>query len=151
MKPLDRLAQEQVNRRLKALKTYSEESKIQPGWVKYIRRALGMTLQQLAKRAGLSVSTIAHIERSEAAGTASLNTLKKVAAALECEFIYAFVLKNDAEDIEAILKKSARKKAREILAVADTHMTLEDQQVKQSLEERIERLAEKLIQKGDVW
>lgn len=148
MKPIDRLAKDQINRRLKSLKTHYQDTKVQPGWVKYMRCAFGMTLKQLARRTGLSTSTIAHIERSEAAGTASLNTLKKIAAAMECEFVYAFVLK---DDLDAVLKKAARKKARQILAIADTHMTLEDQQVKQNLDERLERLADQLIQKGDVW
>lgn len=148
MKPLDRLAKNQINRRLKALRMHSQDTKVQPGWVKYMRRALGITLKQLAKQTGVSISTIAHIERSEAAGTASLNTLKKIAAAMECELVYAFVLK---DDLETALKKAARKKARQILAIADTHMTLEDQRVEQSRQERIERLADELIQKGNIW
>lgn len=148
MKPLDRLARVQVNRRLKSLRTNYQDTKVQPGWVKYMRHAFGMTLNQLAKRTDLSISTIAHAERSEAGGTASLNTLKKIAAAMECEFVYAFVLK---DDLETVLKKAARKKARQILTVANIHMTLEGQPVKQDLEERIERLADQLIQKGDIW
>ena len=34
---------------------------------------------------------------------------------------------------------------------ADTHMTLEDQKVTVEVEERVERLAQKLIEQGGVW
>ena len=50
-----------------------------------------------------------------------------------------------------ILKKNALIKAKRILLKADTHMGLEDQKVEQDLEQRIERLATTLIEKGDVW
>ena len=49
------------------------------------------------------------------------------------------------------IKKKAHEKAREILNRADTHMALEDQKVRGDLNQRIERLAKKLLEKGDVW
>ncbi|OFZ55974.1 MAG: hypothetical protein A2428_09505 [Bdellovibrionales bacterium RIFOXYC1_FULL_54_43] len=71
-----------------------------------------------------------------------------MANAMECEFVYAFVPKTD---IDELLKQAARAKAKRTLASADVHMTLEDQRVEQSLEERVELLASKLLEKGDVW
>ncbi len=148
MKPLDPLAFNQINRRLKKLRDASPDTQIRSGWVRYMRQALGMTLSKLAKHAHLSIGTIAQIERGEAAGKITLKSLKKIAEAMECEFVYAFV---PQDDLELILKKAALKKAKLLLATADTHMSLEDQQVKQSMESRIERLANRLIEKGDVW
>lgn len=113
-----------------------------------MRQALHMTLKQLAARAGVTTSTIAQAERGEAAGKLSLATLKAMAQAMECEFMYAFVPKSD---IASVMKKAARQKAKRLLTSADVHMTLEDQGVKQSMEERIELLAEKFFKKGDVW
>ena len=113
-----------------------------------MRRSLNMTLKQLADRAGLSLPTVAQAERGEAVGRATLNTLKKMAHAMECELVYAFVPKTD---IDELMKKAARAKAKRTLTSADVHMTLEDQRVEQSFDERVERLANKLLTKGDVW
>lgn len=148
MKLLDRLGMNQVERRLKKLRQSFKDTTIRQGWVRYMRQALGMTLNKLAKRSGLSIGTVAQVERSETVGTVTINTLKKMAKALECEFVYAFVPK---DDLDTILKKAAIKKAAQVLSTADVHMGLEDQQVEQSLEERIHRLADELIEKGDVW
>ena len=61
------------------------------GWVRSIRSALGMTRGQLAARLGVTAATVADIERSEANGRVQLNTLRRVAAALDCEVVYALV------------------------------------------------------------
>ena len=107
-----------------------------------------MTLKQLAGRTGLSLPSIAQAERNEAAGRTSIATLKKMANAMECEFIYAFVPKTD---IDELMKQAARAKAKRTLESADVHMTLEDQRVEQSFQERVELLAMKLMEKGDIW
>ena len=50
-----------------------------------------------------------------------------------------------------MLKKKAMEKAKRSILRADTHMSLEDQKVQDELDGRVERLAEKLIEKGKVW
>ncbi len=148
MKPQDSLTIAQANRRLKAIRKIIPDTKVRPGWIRYIRNSLGMTLKQLAERTKLSLPSIAQAERSEAAGRISIATLKKMANAMECEFVYAFVSKTDLEEV---MKHAAREKAKRTLASADVHMTLEDQRVEQSMQERIELLANKLLKKGDIW
>lgn len=148
MKPKDSLAIAQVNRRLHALREMAPNTTVRPGWIHYMRHSLGMTLKQLAGRTGLSLATVAQAERGEAAGRTTLSTLKKMADAMECDFVYAFVPRTDIEDV---MKQAARAKAKRTLATADVHMTLEDQRVNQALEERIERLADKLLEKGEIW
>lgn len=148
MQPQDPLAIAQVNRRLKSIRRAFADAKVRSGWIRYMRQSLGMTLKKLGERASVSTGTIAQAERGEVAGKVTIATLKTMAKAMECEFVYAFVPK---VDIDVILKQEARKKAQKILAAADTHMTLEDQRVSRDLKERIERLANKLIQRGEVW
>ena len=148
MKPLNKLALTQVERRLKTIRTAFTETRVRPGWIKYMRQALGMTLQKLAERSQISKATVAQAERREAQGKITIETLKKMANAMECEFVYAFIPKNT---IQSLLKEKAMEKAKRILLKADTHMTLEDQQVQQEMKARIESLANTLIEEGDVW
>ena len=148
MKRLDDLAMAQVERRLKAIRAALGLAKVKPGWIQFTRHALGMTLEKLAERAGVSKTTAAQAERGEVHGKLTMDTLKKMATAMDCEFIYAFVPKDPIKDL---LKKHAVLKAKKLLKQADTHMLLEDQQVKLSIDERVSLLAEKLLQKGDVW
>ena len=61
------------------------------GWVKAVREALGMTTAQLAKRLGVKQPSVVAIEQSEAKGTIELATLRRVAEALDCTLVYAFV------------------------------------------------------------
>ena len=53
------------------------------GWIRAVRDALGMTGQQLASRLGVTWQSMADLEKSEAAGTITLNSLTKAAAAME--------------------------------------------------------------------
>lgn len=121
---------------------------VKPGWIKYTRSVFGMTLKELAKRAGLALPTIAQAERRESEGKITIETLKKLADAMECEFVYAFVPK---DNIEELLRKKAMEKAKRTILKADTHMSLEDQKVTEKLQSRIEMLAEQLLEKGKVW
>jgi predicted DNA-binding mobile mystery protein A len=148
MKELDPLAITQVNRRLNSLRNILPETNVKQGWIRYIRQALQMTLAQLAERSGLATPTVAQAERGEAQGKITLQTLKTMARAMDCEFIYAFVPK---DDLDKMMRTAAREKAKRILETADLHMTLEAQRVTEPLEQRIERLADKLLKTGDVW
>ena len=148
MKPFDLLAISQINRRLRHLRSLSTHAQVHPGWIRYMRQALHMTLKTLAEKAGVSLPTVAQAERGEAAGKINLSTLKAMAEAMDCEFIYAFVPK---VGVDELMKKAALEKAKRILGSVDTHMTLEDQRVELPLEERLERLAKKLYEGGDVW
>lgn len=148
MKPKDLIAQTQLDRRSKALRELIAETQVRPGWIAYVRKVLGISLSKLAERAGVSKSTAAQAERREAEGKLTLDTLKKMARAMECDFVYAFVLRRD---VKAILNDQAKKKAKEILQRSDTHMLLEDQRVETSTKERLERIAERLLKKGDIW
>jgi predicted DNA-binding mobile mystery protein A len=138
----------QVDRRLKKLRAAMKESRVKPGWIHYMRQALGMTLKTLAHRTGGSIATVAQAERGEAKGKITLETLKKMAKAMDCEFVYAFIPQSSVQEI---LKEQAQNKARLLLQQADTHMSLEDQRVEQDLKERIERLAQTFLNKGDIW
>jgi predicted DNA-binding mobile mystery protein A len=94
------------------------------GWIRAIRDALGMSGVQLAKRLEVSPQTVEAMEKSEAAGTIQLNTLKRAAEALDCTLVYALVPKTSLEN-------TVRNRARQIATAALTRvshtMRLEDQ------------------------
>jgi predicted DNA-binding mobile mystery protein A len=79
------------------------------GWLRAIRQALGMTTRQLASLAGVTQPAVADAERTEARGDISLKTLRRYAAALECELVYALVpLKSLEEKVDARAERVAR-------------------------------------------
>lgn len=145
---LNSISFKNAGKRRERILSVIESMKVNPGWIKYMRSVLGMTLKDLANLTQLSLPTVAQIEKREAQGKVTLETLAKMAEAMECELVYAFVPKENLTDL---IEKKAFEKATESLANADTHMSLEDQKVKGELESRIERVAQKLIEKGKVW
>lgn len=94
------------------------------GWVKTIREALGMTAAQLAHRLTLHPSRITRIEEEELRLSLTLNTLYKIAEALECDLVYALVPKHDIEDI---LRERAKKLAITRIQRLQNSMSLENQ------------------------
>ena len=145
---MDELALNQIEKRLKKLRRILSDAHVSPGWVYYMRHALNLTLEKLAKRANLSKATIQQIEKREIHGRITVTTLKKIALAMDCEFIYAFVPK---KELKTFLFEKAYKKAEYLIKNADVHMTLEDQQVTEDIEQRIKRLANELMARGDIW
>lgn len=145
---LDKLAIKNAEIRRRRLLRIESSMRVKPGWIKYIRTVLGMTLKDLSKLANLSLSTVAQAERGEVQGKISIDTLKKFANAMECEFVYAFIPKNDISDT---LHKKAIEKAKRTILKVDIHMSLEDQKVTENINFRIKTLAEKLLEKGKIW
>ena len=118
------------------------------GWIHQMREALGLTLAKLADLCDLATPTIAQAERREAEGKLTVETLRKTAEAMNCEFIYMFAPKSDMHEF---IHKKAYQKAQRILTRADFHMSLENQKVQSDLEGRILKLQKKLIDEGKVW
>ena len=148
VKPPAKLAMQQIERRLKNLRPIVKDTQIRTGWISYMREALCMTQSTLAKAAGLDQTTVHQIEKRESAGKVTIQTMRKIADAMDCEFVYAIIPK---QDLTEFLKNKAIAKAAHIVREADVHMALEDQRVTEDIKERIERVAEDLLAKGDIW
>lgn len=65
-----------------------------PPLLRLLRESHFLTRAEVAKRLGISQQALAKIESSENKGTITLNTLRKVASALDCEFIFGFRTKS---------------------------------------------------------
>ena len=148
MKPLEKLALKQVDRRLNKIRSILDATHVSPGWISFMRKAMCMTLDTLAKQTKLSKPTVQKMEMRERDGKVTLETLEKMARAMDCELVYAFVPK---QEISKTLMDKARKKASKLIQRTDAHMVLEGQQVKQKFEDRVEHLAGELLEKGDIW
>lgn len=64
------------------------------GWLLAVREGLGLSRAAVAKRLSISTSAIAAFEQSEARQTISIQSLKKVADALDCEVVIKLVPKS---------------------------------------------------------
>ena len=121
------------------------------GWIKTVRKALGMSGSDLSKRLNSSRTGAAYLERAELDGRITVNKLKEAAEALNCRLVYGFV---PNASIEESISQQAEQKARAISDYTDTQMMLEAQSLsKQELEKEIARLKEKLIREMpfDLW
>ncbi len=117
------------------------------GWVNAIRRALGMTERELAARMGVAQSSLHALERSEAAGTIRMATLRRAAEALDCEVLYALVPRRPLAEVVAT---RAEGRARDELERVRRTMSLEAQDVPLAEEDVAER-AREIVASGRVW
>ena len=107
------------------------------GWIKTIRDFFGMTTTQLARKLNINQSRIVRMEKNEK--NIKLSTLERIADALNCDFIYAFVPR---ENVEQIIYNQAKKKALKMLDKVNINMGLESQlsDNNETLEELIQNL-----------
>jgi len=122
------------------------------GWIHAIRSALGMTFKQLAQRIGVSRPTVSEYEEREREGAITLNTLHKVAKGLGCQFVYAFVPKE--ESLREFRKQKARHAAEKLVGSTSHSMSLENQDVSdEEKEQQIEELTQELLDEWDnnIW
>ncbi len=96
------------------------------GWIKAIREALGMTTAQLAERIKVKQPSLVLIEQSEEKGTIELQTLRRVAEALDCTLVYALM---PNRPLEATVRDRARAFLRRRREPVEHSMRLEDQGV----------------------
>ncbi|CDN50964.1 mobile mystery protein A [Neorhizobium galegae] len=121
------------------------------GWIRTVRRALGMSGAQLARKMGVTRSRIAQAEKAELDGGVTLKSMEAIAEAMGCRFVYAFV---PPQTIENVIIAQARKKAQAIVGRAAKHMALEDQTVSHSLtQQEVARLMNELMYQmpSDLW
>lgn len=83
-----------------------------------------MTATQLGRRIGVSQNAVSEAERSEAEGRITLNTLRKIAAGLNCEVAYALVPR---AELDIIVYNSANQAAHRLVGDAAQGMALENQ------------------------
>ncbi len=120
------------------------------GWIKTLREYFGMTVHNLANRVGVVRSRVAAIEKAEVNKSIKLETMEKVANALNCDFVYALVPR---EDLDGFLRKSAEHKAIILVKQLNDTMGLEDQSVDaEELDEQKKQIIKELLKTPkNIW
>jgi predicted DNA-binding mobile mystery protein A len=120
------------------------------GWIRAIRRALGMSTSALGRRLDLAQQSIVQLEKNEKAETITLASLRRVAAALDAELVYAIVPKKNLR--ESITTRAREVAAKRVASVAQS-MKLESQGLADdALQGRIEELARELERRPrELW
>jgi len=146
---MKKLIQRQINEKLEGIRGSKELFKGVSSWIKYIRQALNMSPSQLAERMNIAPSSLHQLERQEAQDKISLQSLKKAAEAMDCDFIYAFVPR---VSVKEIVETQARKRALEIIKDSKLQMEYEDQAVdEKESDEQFKELCEKLKTSKKLW
>ena len=109
------------------------------GWIKAIRLALGMSLQQLANRLSITRQSVLEMEQREKDGSISLKSLREIAKSLDMELVYGFVPKDGSLDL--LIERKAKELATQIVSRTSNTMKLEDQEnseerLREAIEER---------------
>ena len=124
------------------------------GWLKAVRGALGINTRQLAQRCGVQHSSILKIEKNEIQDKASIESLKKIADAMNCQLIYAIVPKTGYNSLEEIINHQAQLLAYKLMTQVDHTMKLESQGTSpKEIQNQTKKLANELKDKMDsrIW
>ena len=115
----------QLARSLAAFDAAKQELRPQHGWIRAIREGLGLTLEDIGKTLGVSRARIRRFEDFEANYRITLQSLRRVAAAMDCELVYAIVPK--VGTIAELAERRTRSQVREDVLEVEHTMGLEDQ------------------------
>jgi predicted DNA-binding mobile mystery protein A len=121
------------------------------GWITTVRKALGMSVLQLADRLAVGRSAIYQAEQNERSKAISIGQMEKLAEAMGARFVYGIVLKGSVEEM---ILDQARLRARSMIRRTNAHMALEKQALPSDvLNDEIESLAKEIAEKrpSDLW
>jgi predicted DNA-binding mobile mystery protein A len=97
------------------------------GWLRAIREASGIPLREVAERLHSSAQSVAQLEKSEAEYRITLQRLREVANAMDCDLVYVVIPRHGS--IEALGESRLWSKAAEQVRSVEHSMALEDQAV----------------------
>ena len=138
------LLQQQLNRKMQSLANLKEASEPSQGWIKTIRTALGISLQQVGNKLSITKQGVLDIEKREQSGAITINALREVAKVLDMQFVYGFV--PNATSLDALIEQRATELATQIVMRTAQTMSLEDQaNTEERLQNAIKERASNII------
>jgi predicted DNA-binding mobile mystery protein A len=151
------IAQRELDRELKPFLMARRVHRPSGGWLRAVRKALGLSATAMAKKLRVSPSAVYQIERAEWRDKISLQGLKQAARALSCEMVYAIVpYKGNFEEHATknvkwmVLRQKAERKRKRKLAVAMAAVskTMEQRKIESDAgQRRIRKLVEAIREK----
>lgn len=113
------------------------------GWIKAMRTAMGMSMQQLGNKLAISRQGVLDIEKREKEGSITIKSLTEIGRALDMQLVYGFV-PNDGS-LDALIEKRATELATRIVLRTSHTMNLEDQgnseeRIGKAIKERTEEM-----------
>jgi predicted DNA-binding mobile mystery protein A len=148
---MKQIVRQQYQSKLSQLVDINNIIRPKEGWVRTLRKALGMSSPQLARRLGISKSQASQMERMEVEDRITLKQLRRVADSLDCELMYALVPR---KPIDIMLRERAMEKAQKLVTKTDVQMKLEAQQLTNAqLKNQIEIETGRLVREmpRDLW
>lgn len=122
-----RLLIQQLDAKILQFSSLSQVATPPTGWIKAIRTALGMSMQQLGNKLSISKQGVLEIERREKDGSITIKALRETARVMDMKLVYGFV-PNDGS-LDALIEKRATDLARQIVLRTSNTMKLEDQAI----------------------
>jgi predicted DNA-binding mobile mystery protein A len=116
---------QQLNSKMLGFSTLKKVTIPPNGWVKAIRTALGMSMQQLGNKLNISRQGVMDMEKREKNGSITIKSLGEIARAMDMQLVYGFV-PNDGS-LDALIEKRATELATQIVMRTANTMKLEDQ------------------------
>jgi predicted DNA-binding mobile mystery protein A len=121
------------------------------GWIRAVREVLGMSGKQLAGRLNVSQPRVFKLEQGEPSGALTLKTMRQVAEALDCVFVYALVPRSTLE--ETVRTQASAVAGERLQRVSHTMLLeaqgLSTQEQQASLDDAIDELARETPK--DLW
>jgi predicted DNA-binding mobile mystery protein A len=116
---------QQLNEKMLRFASLQKVAMPPTGWIKAIRTAIGMSLQQLGNKISVSKQAVLDMEKREKEGSVTIKSLKEIARAMDMELVYGFVPKDGS--LDALIEKKATELATQIVMRTANTMKLEDQ------------------------
>ncbi len=116
---------QQLNNKMVAFAPLQRVAMPPTGWIKAIRTAIGMSMQQLGNKLSISKQAILDIEKREKDGSITIKSLKEIARVMDMQLVYGFV--PNAGSLEELIEKRATELASQIVLRTANTMQLEDQ------------------------
>ncbi|MEY4288856.1 MAG: hypothetical protein RLZZ30_944 [Bacteroidota bacterium] len=140
----------QLNRKIGTFQMADKVSRPNIGWIKTIRKGLGMSSEQLAKKLQITRQSVLSIEQREKNGSITLKNLELAAQAMDMKLVYGVVPKDGS--LDKLIERKALQLATEIVLRASDTMHLEGQgnspeRIKKAIKERAKELKEEMPKK----
>ncbi len=143
MRNQKKLILRQLDDKLKPFKDAGRTLLPKAGWIYTIRKSLGMTLEQIGTKLGMTRQGVRSLEERERLGSISLKSMRDIGGAMDAKFVYGFVPYDGS--FEKLVERKAEALAINIVKRTHQNMILEGQEnTNKQIQQAIKELSEEL-------